>query len=1125
MTSNFTIFVFGDSNLSSVEESKIESLTFTNKYRYKLAGWTGSGPPSPPFFYDRNTPVLDQRFINNNGSISVINETWHNNSSLSTYFFFTSAWYLKEIKSPNEGDKIIFNYVDNGELSYFQSRSSSVNLPNLSEVNVEGNGFFFKSWTSPVEKPIHPPSSAFFWHEFPEKQTFQYTMTEITLKSKRLFTINSESGNGVDFIAITPRHDLVGDKMLEEIRLRNMQGMVKTIKLQYDTLWSPNSFDVFDIGVIGNTGFIFDPSSQYVVKKAQILQQRGVTFTEQQAFEFGAKYGNIIVGEFFRFRISKIIDGDARYEFQYNEGRLPRRFSPEQDQWGYFNNNNQAGSLIKKIFYNGAFQPNATVPQSGLPSLTRWIALKPDLTPLNSAAGANINPDLNKCIIGTLKSIKYPTDGFKEIFYELNTSTSSFPVSALRVREEGEYPDILVGSDYISTKYSYVQGNNPNPLLWRQAFLPRLPYEGIVTASSGIMNPVYKTRGSLVGYRTVTKYTEGLGKSVLTFTTPAQIANEPSRLYEFCFPCPSVEFSIERDQFPFPQDLDVDWKRGLLEKLEVFDNTNKKLVVKSNTYISNPNNLNPEFPISFGFTGKLYSVDITDFFRSGYFEYKSSTGLLQTTTEETYDQYDPGNESKKIVTTTQYTYTRPNQTTVVTDLLPRKVTTVLANGENLISETQFTGDYSISASSPDETANGIFLLQQKKIDNAPIESIQYMQRQEGGQTKRYYLNGSLIKYKEFPSQPDKVYGWQQYQMKTGTGILFTDHSWSSINGTSFNWPASGSHKLVGTFNSYDNFGNPLSSTGADGVTNNYTWGYNNALLTSAVQNPGSSQHQTNYLHQPLVGVTQIADLNGRNLKFTYDNFNRLKLLKDHDDQIQARYRYNYKDGNSSYNGIDFSYATEYTSSTANVIRFTAIGSLEPSTSLSWDFGDASGKDNGNTTELKSYPNPGFYTVRLYATNPEFPTTSASKQIRILPPVNVQITSPSTGTNVTVCGNAPVTCVATTTEGPYTFQWQYNYSGSGSGNFVPVGSTSSTLIFTVGGANGASSAVRCKITDQNGFTRYSNTIVVFYYCNTGGGGGGGGCPSGFWWNPATEQCEPNPQCSEGCFWNGFECVCP
>lgn len=1175
------VYTFGNLNPTSISSLTAVERTVHHYFTQNILCGRRRLPPDTDFpnpeqfgnpesfrIYKWAVAPLLQLALNGDDEVEAVNPSYTKN-----YLPFTSTWHLSRIESPNEVDFIDLSY-SNEDIRYFTSHNVDVSQDNLDFYQDDfpyppeqpwKKKYFgsFRNWTTATHLNDEKGQTSFLFGNnvlnvavpfYPQTTTISTAYN--TVSAKRLNQIVDGAGNKVHFIATDLRADLKGSRLLNQIDIYNFTNqLVKSYRLDHGyTASAP----LTEAGIIdiefdqfmywfpfpGSTGVGWWPITEWGLDANGDHNEGALPVHDG---EWANIYFSTVDADYWRLYLMKIFEsGDnwlsqqESFTFNYDTTEvLPRRLSPKQDLWGYYNQNT-SGHTIPGFSYNTSWSSGQWVPFS---SNTLWafgsvnVALPFRQTTVLDANGdpilvdpefkANRAPSLQRTQCGVLKEIYFPTGAKKVFTYELNAQ-GSVSKGGLRVTKIDDYPDKNT-NNFIRRDIKYFDGVPSSQSIiygesWDQDPLNIESIRNSITVSSAPMNFTPATKGGSVGYARVEEFIAGLGKTIFYFKNPTSDPDIAGTTLDVnanqCASCPSYG----------PQ-TDNDHSRGLLYKTEVLDNNNKLLKRSTTLYTVNPSGFTPKLThaLKAGVRFQFNSGNPLDNRKqfAGFYSYKHDFVSVQSQTEELYDQSDPGNESKKIVTSTDYSYILRNQTpaTVAPDLLPRMVKQTLPNGDKVINETQYTIDYPISSTGTDERANGIFRLKEKKIENVPIETIQYLERQEGAQLNRYYLGGAVTTFKEFSGQTGKVYPWQQYQLKAGSVASFSSHGWSSISGTLFNWPGATLYKPVLTFNGYDNFGNPVSTTSADGLTNTYTWGYGNALLTSAIQNPGSFQFQTTYTHTPLIGVTQIMDPNSRNSRFTYDNFNRLKLVKDHSDQIVARYRYNYQNQNA-YNQIDFTYATEYTTGTVNVIKFTALGGLEPGTSLSWDFGDDSGKDNGSNPEIKHYPVPGTFTVRLYATNPEYPTTSASKQVRILPPAIVQITSPSTGTNATVCGTAPVVCVATTTDGPYTFQWQYQYSGSGSSNYVNIGANSSTLNFAVGGAQGTSSLVRCRITDPAGNVRYSNTVIVFYYCNQGGGGGGGNCPPGWTWNPNTSQCDP-PQtnCSEGCFWNGFECICP
>jgi hypothetical protein len=114
-----------------------------------------------------------------------------------------------------------------------------------------------------------------------------------------------------------------------------------------------------------------------------------------------------------------------------------------------------------------------------------------------------------------------------------------------------------------------------------------------------------------------------------------------------------------------------------------------------------------------------------------------------------------------------------------------------------------------------------------------------------------------------------------------------------------------------------NNGNVSQSIAKDGIITSFIWGYNNTLpivravnadyvtLLSAYNavsgnldlirsQPSLSNALLNtYEYKPGVGIIKETDARGRNVYYEYDVFNRLTLIKDHDNNILKKICYNY----------------------------------------------------------------------------------------------------------------------------------------------------------------------------------------------------------------------------------------
>jgi YD repeat-containing protein len=131
------------------------------------------------------------------------------------------------------------------------------------------------------------------------------------------------------------------------------------------------------------------------------------------------------------------------------------------------------------------------------------------------------------------------------------------------------------------------------------------------------------------------------------------------------------------------------------------------------------------------------------------------------------------------------------------------------------------------------------------------------------------------------------------------------------------------------FNKYDASGNILEMQKADDVKESYIWGYGNLfpvakivgtgfdnavqyVNTTTLNNLATTEQQmmtelnnlrnafagtniqvTTYTYKPFVGISTETDPRGRTTTYTYDAFNRLTLIRDHEGNILKKICYNY----------------------------------------------------------------------------------------------------------------------------------------------------------------------------------------------------------------------------------------
>lgn len=140
------------------------------------------------------------------------------------------------------------------------------------------------------------------------------------------------------------------------------------------------------------------------------------------------------------------------------------------------------------------------------------------------------------------------------------------------------------------------------------------------------------------------------------------------------------------------------------------------------------------------------------------------------------------------------------------------------------------------------------------------------------------------------------------------------------------------------FHKYDDIGNPLEFSKTDGTRIMFVWGYNDSQpiakiighsydaispsLLSAINSAKSASDNdsdittenflktklddirnhpdmidaqiTTLTYDPLIGITSVTDSKGYSMTYHYDEFNRLKYVKDQDGNILSENQYNYR---------------------------------------------------------------------------------------------------------------------------------------------------------------------------------------------------------------------------------------
>ena len=232
--------------------------------------------------------------------------------------------------------------------------------------------------------------------------------------------------------------------------------------------------------------------------------------------------------------------------------------------------------------------------------------------------------------------------------------------------------------------------------------------------------------------------------------------------------------------------------------------------------------------------------------------------------------------------------------------------------EQILTETTYPSDYT-----SDCTEEWINSMKENYMLGVPVETLK--------KVNGYAAGGSYTKY---TAQNGLVLPQEIYQLKAApfqTIALSLDNTCQQMSSLYYK---------TGEIEYYDN-GNIKSVTKTDNYTTVYLWSYNNSYPIAKIENadyitvemvlgglanvsafglklwPTASEIQTylaplftdpqltkslvsTYTCKPLVGIVSETDPNGITTYYEYDDFGRLKLVKDTNGDIIKMYEYNYK---------------------------------------------------------------------------------------------------------------------------------------------------------------------------------------------------------------------------------------
>lgn len=309
-------------------------------------------------------------------------------------------------------------------------------------------------------------------------------------------------------------------------------------------------------------------------------------------------------------------------------------------------------------------------------------------------------------------------------------------------------------------------------------------------------------------------------------------------------------------------------------------------------------------PLNFAHPNAYSDMGINSVFN--YDTYKITSGDVLLKTKTVYD-YD--NTTEGIKTVYNYDYTTGNL------IAKEKVSN--SKDEVLITKYKYPFDFSGIVSNDSQSA-GIKQLQVKNILSPVIEKSVF--RSNANETSLRLINSKFTSYKSNLPLPDQIFNVES-ATATSNFVESAVSSGSVVKDVVYQQDI--------TIDKYSDKGKILSVSKQLSPSVCYLWGYNDqypvvkvvgsnyntisALVNQSILNNPQNDQQlraelnkirtglagvttavTTYTYNPLVGMTSQTDAKGETTYYEYDEFQRLRNIKDQDGNIIKTYDYHYK---------------------------------------------------------------------------------------------------------------------------------------------------------------------------------------------------------------------------------------
>lgn len=603
--------------------------------------------------------------------------------------------------------------------------------------------------------------------------------------------------------------------------------------------------------------------------------------------------GQYVLTKTVEFRFSYFTDASTANSklkldgvFVYDGSGSP--FAEQKYKFTYFTNSfswNPASNVLLKRdlwgYYNGASNTDLILPTTI--DYQETVSSPPSTYSFGGAFDRNVNTQYVK--EGVLSRIDFPTGGYTEFDYEshkyLENSVQKL-AGGLRVTQIKSY----AGGSALPVVKTYKYGNAESGIGTANFNMNQFKYnttQMYFTDCDPNSTPViqrYRTRtyysnsalalnpfdSSPVFYNYVTEYTGDptgniLGKTVYEYDGGIAVPD-------------GVDLIVPSSgKYYRPS---YGWKRGKLTKKTVYGKTGT-LISKSRIGYTVYKAVNGK-QIGIGahqfITGNLVcsssaggmclneagaTVNMNTFFSTAFTQ---DTGvLLESSSIDSL--FDTSNAARVFVTKTTKTYEN-------TYTLPKLTTTELSgNSQQSITSYSYPFELTANASSTG-AAEGVYLLNQKHILSAPIETYSWMQKSDG--TNQRIVSAQRTTYKKNAANNLQVVPDQVFLFESSLAVAKASYPDVAVNGTNNGLTTNAYLKPRINLSTYDADGNLLALTKVGDISTGYLYGYDNTLPTIQVNNADNTEVLIQNF-EDATGASVFVDANAAHSGLKYWNGN------------------------------------------------------------------------------------------------------------------------------------------------------------------------------------------------------------------------------------------------------------